>query len=92
MLAKTRLLPAERCLGRVLADFAVSCPPAVPIAVCGERLDEDALRAFRYYGAAALPGGRLRLALKGFFVFTMHSDHFIRIWVAGMQKKAYKSI
>ena len=22
----------------------------VPIAVCGERLDEDALRAFRYYG------------------------------------------
>ena len=50
MLAKTRLLPAERCLGRVLADFAVSCPPAVPIAVCGERLDEDALRAFRYYG------------------------------------------
>ena len=50
MLAKTRLLPAERCLGRVLADFAVSCPPAVPIAVCGERLDEGALRAFRYYG------------------------------------------
>lgn len=50
MLAKTRLLPTERCLGRVLADFAVSCPPAVPIAVCGERLDEDALRAFRYYG------------------------------------------
>lgn len=50
MLAKTRLLPAERCLGRILADFAVSCPPAVPIAVCGERLDEDALRAFRYYG------------------------------------------
>ncbi len=50
MLAKTRLLPAERCLGRILADFAVSCPPAVSIAVCGERLDEDALRAFRYYG------------------------------------------
>lgn len=50
MLAKTRLLPAEHCLGRVLADFAVSCPPAVPIAVCGERLDEDTLRAFRYYG------------------------------------------
>ena len=29
---------------------AVSCPPAVPIAVCGERLDEDALRVYGPHG------------------------------------------
>ena len=53
MLAPARLLPVEDCLGRVLAAEAVSCPPAVPIAVCGERLDENALRALRYYGIRA---------------------------------------
>ena len=43
-------LPLEDCLGRVLAAPAVSCPPAVPILVCGEVLDEQALRCFAYYG------------------------------------------
>ena len=71
MLAKTRLLPAERCLGRVLADFAVSCPPAVPIAVCGERLDEDALRAFRYYCGIRRSGWSTETRLERVFVFTM---------------------
>ncbi len=43
----------DRCLGRVLASPSVSCPPAVPICVCGERIDEDAMRLFLYYGVAA---------------------------------------
>lgn len=43
-------LPVEECLGRVLSEASVACPPAVPIVVCGERIDEDALRCFRYYG------------------------------------------
>lgn len=49
------LLPRERvsvhsCVGRILAEPSVSCPPAVPIAVCGERLDEAAQACFAYYG------------------------------------------
>ena len=43
-------LPAERCLGRILAEPGVSCPPAVPIVLCGERIDEASIRLFRYYG------------------------------------------
>ena len=43
-------LPVDRCLGRVLGDAHVACPPAVPILVSGERIDADALKCFRYYG------------------------------------------
>ena len=49
------LSPAEECAveeaeGRILANPTVSCPPAVPVAVCGERIDEAAIRCFQYYG------------------------------------------
>lgn len=47
-------LPAERCLGRVLHDPSVSCPPAVPILMCGERIDEQSLLCFEYYGVKTL--------------------------------------
>ena len=50
MLAPFETLPLARCLGRVLAAPNVSCPPAVPILVCGERIDEKALALFAYYG------------------------------------------
>ncbi len=40
----------ENSIGRVLADATLSCPPAVPILVCGERIDKDAAACFRYYG------------------------------------------
>ena len=43
-------LPVEKCVGRVLAAPTVSCPPAVPVAVCGEEISEDAVRCFAYYG------------------------------------------
>jgi len=49
-LSPQEVISALRCLGRVLAAATVGCPPAVPIAVCGERLDEETLQAFRYYG------------------------------------------
>ena len=50
MLAPSETIPVERALGRVLASPCVRCPPAVPILVCGEAIDEAAIRAFRYYG------------------------------------------
>ncbi len=36
--------------GRICASPTVSCPPAIPIAVTGERIDENAVRLFEYYG------------------------------------------
>jgi len=41
---------AKAAVGRVLASPSVGCPPAVPIAVCGEVLDENAVKCFEYYG------------------------------------------
>ena len=49
-MAAKETVAAKDSLGRILADVSVSCPPAVPIVVCGERIDEDALRCFDYYG------------------------------------------
>ena len=49
-LSPCETLPVEKCLGRILAAATVGCPPAVPILVCGERIDEHALACFRYYG------------------------------------------
>ena len=37
-------------VGRILADVTVGCPPAVPIVISGERIDENAKLAFEYYG------------------------------------------
>ena len=36
--------------GRILSELGVSCPPAVPIAVCGEVIDKSAVECFEYYG------------------------------------------
>ena len=49
-----RDLPLDQCLGKILAAPTVSCPPAVPILVCGERVDEKAVAVARYYGLETL--------------------------------------
>ena len=43
-------LPIELCKGRICAENAYSCPPAVPIVFCGERITEKAVACFRYCG------------------------------------------
>ena len=43
-------VPVAQAAGRVLASASVNCPPAVPIVVCGEAIDESAAACFRYYG------------------------------------------
>ena len=53
MLAPCVRVPASESLGRVLARPGVSCPPAVPIRMPGERIDEAALAAFHHYGIHA---------------------------------------
>ena len=49
-LACSELLPVEQCRGRILAMPTVGCPPAVPILVCGEQIDDHAISCFAYYG------------------------------------------
>ena len=43
-------VPAEQALGRICGAPTVSCPPAIPIAVSGERIGPEALALFRHYG------------------------------------------
>lgn len=43
-------IPASRSLGRICAAPTVSCPPAIPIAVSGERIGPEALTLFAHYG------------------------------------------
>ncbi len=50
LLSPSESVPVAEAVGRVLADAGVSCPPAVPIAVSGERITREAVRAFAYYG------------------------------------------
>ena len=48
--APSEELPSRECVGRVLASSHLSCPPAIPIAIPGERLSEEAVSAMLYYG------------------------------------------
>ena len=50
MLSPAETLPLAQCVGRVLAQPSVGCPPAVPVVICGEMLDERAIKLLRYYG------------------------------------------
>lgn len=48
--SKSYVLPVKDSLGKVLASENISCPPAIPIVVCGEEINESAIELFRYYG------------------------------------------
>jgi len=43
-------VPVKKAVGRVCADPAIACPPAIPLVVCGERIPEEAIPIFRHYG------------------------------------------
>ena len=46
---KERVLTSE-ALYRVASDVCISCPPAIPIVVSGEVIDENVIKAAEYYG------------------------------------------
>jgi arginine/lysine/ornithine decarboxylase len=50
MLAPSERIPVTEALGRILADAVISCPPAVPVAVSGERIGEEEIRLFKLHG------------------------------------------
>ena len=43
------LIDARESLGRICAAETVSCPPAVPVAVCGEVINQDMIDLFGIY-------------------------------------------
>ena len=50
LLSPSCVLPIEQCRGRVLSQQQLSCPPAIPIVVCGEEIDSGAIELMKYYG------------------------------------------
>lgn len=50
MLSPAESVSVENSVGRILAVPSVGCPPAVPILVCGEVIDDHAAACFQYYG------------------------------------------
>lgn len=50
LMSQSEEVTIDNAEGRILANYAISCPPAIPIAVCGEVIDKNAIEAFRYYG------------------------------------------
>ena len=43
--AQSETVPVSQALGRICASPTVSCPPAVPICVSGEEIDQAAITA-----------------------------------------------
>lgn len=50
MFADTETVDVRDAVGRILASPCVSCPPAIPVVVCGEVISQDAVQYFEYYG------------------------------------------
>ncbi|MBR6767787.1 MAG: PLP-dependent transferase [Clostridia bacterium] len=48
--APRETISVNKAAGRICAVPTVSCPPAIPIAVSGEIITEEAVRLFEYYG------------------------------------------
>ena len=43
-------IPVENSVGRVAASPAVACPPAVPVVISGEIINESTVEIMKYYG------------------------------------------
>ena len=49
MLSLSQTVSVNDSVGKIIATPNISCPPAVPIIVSGEKVDEDVLSVFEYY-------------------------------------------
>ena len=54
MLSEHEVVAVGDAVGRICASTSVSCPPAVPIAVCGEIITEEAVRLFERYNVTEI--------------------------------------
>lgn len=49
VLSKSEQISVKKAKGRVCASEVIACPPAIPIAVCGEVIDEIMIAQFQKY-------------------------------------------
>ena len=54
LLSRRVSVPVSEAVGRVCAEAAVSCPPAIPIAVCGERITPEATALMEKLGVSQI--------------------------------------
>ena len=54
LLSRRVSVPVSEAVGRVCAEAAVSCPPAIPIAVCGERITPEAAALMEKLGVSQI--------------------------------------
>lgn len=47
-------IDVEKANGRILSQLTLSCPPAVPIAISGEKLTENSIALLKYYGVTKI--------------------------------------
>ena len=47
--ANSEEINVKDAVGRILASPSVSCPPAIPVVVSGEIIDEKAVEIMEYY-------------------------------------------
>ena len=52
--AQHEVIPVSLAKGRICGAPTVSCPPAIPIVVSGELIDENILQVLEYYGISSL--------------------------------------
>ncbi len=50
LLSRIKTVDVSHAKGKICADICISCPPAVPIAVSGEIIDDDIIEKLKYYG------------------------------------------
>ena len=50
MLSQQEIVPIEKAEGRICASPTVSCPPAVPIVISGERITKEHIALLEHYG------------------------------------------
>ena len=50
MYSPRETLPVDQAVGRVFADACISCPPAVPVVIAGERITEQAAACMKSFG------------------------------------------
>ncbi len=54
LFSRQKTVPVAEATGLICGTPTVSCPPAIPIAVSGERINEEIIRVFQYYGISTV--------------------------------------
>ena len=50
MLMPSAEIDVAEAEGKILSSAAISCPPAIPVVVSGEKITRESIECFRYYG------------------------------------------